>query len=54
MINVRICANCGSEDVQMMAGGVTGQWICKNCGHVGAVLEKEILGRERKRDVVEK
>ena len=46
MITKKICMNCGSEEVYMIAGGVTGQWMCKNCGHVGSVLEKEILGKE--------
>ena len=48
MITKKICMNCGSEDVHLVAGGVTGQWVCKNCGYVGSVLEKEILGKEFK------
>jgi len=49
MITVKICPNCGSENVYMIAGGTTGQWMCKKCGHVGPVFEKEIIGREMKK-----
>jgi ribosomal protein L37AE/L43A len=45
MITTKICPNCGSEDVHMIAGGVTGSWMCKKCGHRGAVFEKEIIQR---------
>ena len=48
MITRKICPNCGSEDVFMIAGGVIGNWMCKKCGYTGAILEKEILGREQK------
>mgnify|MGYP001560531724 CR=1 FL=1 len=48
MLTKKICPNCGSEDVYMIAGGITGNWICKSCGYSGAVLEKEIIGKERK------
>jgi len=47
MITKKICPNCGSEDVYMIAGGMTGTWMCKKCGHVGPVFEKEIIGSER-------
>ena len=47
MISKKFCPNCGSEDVMMVAGGMTGTWMCKNCGYSGSVFpEKEILGRE--------
>ena len=47
-ITVKICPNCGSEDVYMVAGGVTGGWMCKKCGHMGPVFEKEIVGKEQR------
>ena len=47
MLTKKICPNCGSEDVIMVAGGITGQWMCKSCGYMGSVLEKEIIGKER-------
>jgi ribosomal protein L37AE/L43A len=46
MISRKFCANCGSEDVHMVSGGITGQWVCKKCGHIGPVLEKEIIESE--------
>jgi ribosomal protein L37AE/L43A len=48
MLTVRICPNCGSEDVHMAEGGISGKWICKSCGHIGPVLEKELIGSEQK------
>jgi ribosomal protein L37AE/L43A len=50
MITKKICSNCGSEDVHMAAGGITGQWACNNCGNIGPVLEKEIIGSENKKN----
>ena len=33
----------------MVAGGVIGIWMCKNCGYLGSIFpEKEILGKEAK------
>ena len=50
MISKKICPNCGSSEVEMIAGGMTGSWMCRNCGYSGSVFpEKEILGREQKR-----
>ena len=48
MITKKICPNCGSDDVTMVAGGITGNWMCKRCGYQGSVLEKEIVGKEMK------
>lgn len=48
MITKKICPNCGSEEVYMIAGGMTGTWMCKSCGHIGPVFEKEIIGSEQK------
>lgn len=43
----KFCPSCGSEDVMMVAGGVTGSWMCKNCGFSGSIFpEKELLGRD--------
>jgi len=43
MITTKICPNCGSEEVYMIAGGITGTWMCKKCGYTGPVFEKEII-----------
>ena len=48
MITKKFCPRCGSEDVHMIAGGTTGQWMCKNCNYIGSVLEKVITGSELK------
>lgn len=47
MITKKFCPNCGSNDVELIAGGITGSWMCRNCGYSGSVFpEKPILGRE--------
>ncbi len=49
ILGVRICPNCGSEEVMMVAGGITGSWMCKKCGYSGSVFpEKEIVGGDLK------
>ena len=48
MITKKICPNCGSNEVDMIAGGITGSWMCKECGYSGSVFpEEEILGRKQ-------
>jgi ribosomal protein L37AE/L43A len=47
-VNIKICPNCGSKEVYMIAGSMTGTWMCKNCGHVGPVFEKEIVQSEQR------
>jgi ribosomal protein L37AE/L43A len=47
VLRVRICPNCGSEDVAMVAGGMTGTWMCKKCGFSGSVFpEKELIDKD--------
>ncbi len=47
MISKKFCPKCKSEDVEMVAGGITGSWVCGNCGFMGTVFpEKEIIGSE--------
>lgn len=49
MLKVRICPKCGSDNVQMVAGGTTGSWMCGKCSFSGSVFpEKEIVGKEIK------
>ena len=54
MITTKICPNCGSEEVYMIAGGITGTWMCKKCGYSGPVFEKEIIESEVKGKVSKK
>ena len=45
MLSKKFCPNCGSEEVMMVAGGMTGTWMCKKCGFSGSIFsEKEIVG----------
>ncbi len=36
----KFCPECESEEVMLVAGGITGGWMCKECGHVGIFPEK--------------
>jgi len=47
MLTIKICPNCGSDEVEMIAGGITGSWMCKHCGFSGSIFpEKVIAGGE--------
>jgi len=48
MLTKKFCPNCGSEEVYMVSGGITGTWMCKKCGYTGPVFEKEIIESEQK------
>jgi DNA-directed RNA polymerase subunit M/transcription elongation factor TFIIS len=48
LLSKKFCSNCGSEDMMLAAGGTTGNWVCKQCGHMGPALEKVIIGKEIK------
>ncbi len=45
MIGKKFCPNCGGDDVEMVAGGITGAWMCADCGYSGSIFpEKPIVG----------
>ncbi|MDO8460434.1 MAG: hypothetical protein Q7S74_04955 [Nanoarchaeota archaeon] len=44
MITKKICPTCGSFDLMPVAGGLTGIWMCKECGYSGNMIEKPIIG----------
>ena len=49
MVSKKFCPRCGSEEVEMIAGGITGTWMCRKCGFSGAIFpEKEIVGKDSK------
>ncbi|NCN98678.1 hypothetical protein GW923_00645 [Candidatus Pacearchaeota archaeon] len=41
----KFCPNCKSENVELVAGGVSGTWMCRDCGFSGSLFpEKDIVG----------
>jgi ribosomal protein L37AE/L43A len=45
----RVCPRCGSEDLMMVTGGITGMWECKKCGYANDTFpEREEMGKEEK------
>ncbi len=51
MLGKKFCPKCGSEDVMMVAGGITGTWMCKKCGFSGSIFpEKELIISKPKKD----
>ena len=43
-----VCPNCGAAGIEMYAGFVTGNYICKKCGYIGPVAERIIIPAKRK------
>ena len=43
MIGRKFCPNCDSEDVEMVAGGITGIWMCRECGFSSASFPERTL-----------
>jgi len=42
-IKVRVCPKCESSNIIQWLGGKTGQYKCKNCGYIGAlIIEKDV------------
>ena len=51
MITKKFCPRCGSDDVDMIAGGIIGAWMCRKCGYSGSIFpEREIVGGEQSMD----
>ncbi len=45
MIGKKFCPNCGSEDVELVAGGMTGNYMCADCGYTSSIFpEKPMKG----------
>ena len=45
MIGKKFCPSCGGDNVEMVAGGMTGAWMCVDCGYSGSIFpEKPIVG----------
>lgn len=42
MIGRKFCPNCESEDIEMVAGGITGIWMCRECGFSGASFPERV------------
>ena len=44
MLTKKFCPRCKSENVEMIAAGVTGSFMCRDCGYSGSIFpEKEIF-----------
>jgi uncharacterized Zn finger protein len=43
-MKVKTCPSCGSSEIELFAGGITGAYRCKKCGYVGSlIVEKELF-----------
>ena len=51
MITKKICSKCGSNNVVMISKGPVGTWKCQDCGFVGNMIDKPVVGREIKEDL---
>lgn len=49
MLMKRFCPNCGGEDVELVAGGTIGMYMCRDCGYSGSIFPEKpfmIKGKE--------
>jgi transcription elongation factor Elf1 len=53
IIGKRFCPQCGSESVDMVAGGVTGTWMCNDCGFTGMFPEKPLIESEEGNSLIQ-
>lgn len=57
MIGKKFCPNCGSEDVELVAGGMTGGYMCADCGYTSSIFPEKPMGvkidNEEEEDSVE-
>ena len=48
MITKKICPECESENVELVAGGIIGGYMCKDCGFLGNIFpEIQILQNKK-------
>ena len=51
MIGKKFCPRCDSEDIEVVAGGTTGMWMCRECGFTSPSFpEKTIIGKSASED----
>jgi len=47
MKKILVCPVCKSKDVTLDTGGITGKYVCKNCGYIGSVILELTEGEYR-------
>lgn len=35
---MKICPKCKSKNITLYRGGITGQYVCKDCGYIGELI----------------
>jgi transposase-like protein len=43
MISKKLCPRCGSENIYLVGGGETSNYMCKDCGFNGERFPKKII-----------
>ncbi len=38
MKKILVCPVCKSTEITLDTGGITGKYMCKNCGYIGSVV----------------
>jgi predicted nucleic-acid-binding Zn-ribbon protein len=46
MLMKKFCPNCGSDNIELVAGGITGGSMCADCGYTGLFPEKPLIIKE--------
>ena len=52
-MRVKFCPNCGSKEIELVAGGNIGMYECKNCGFMGSIFP-EIDVKEKSENKLKK
>ncbi len=54
MATIRVCSNCGSDNIELVCGGLLGKHKCNKCNYEGIFPEVEINNEKDAIDIEKK
>jgi transposase-like protein len=53
-MKLRKCPQCGSFNIVPDLGGITGKFVCRNCGYVGVLFVEQTIDEKILRKKIKK